>query len=292
MPRGRDQAEGLRRLNMGAAVRTITVASGGAGAGKTTVVVNLALALAKNGKSVLVIDEDPLGNGVNASLGLTARFDLAHVIDGSRSLPDALQVGPYGIRLLSVQRGLHSLAQLPSAQQSGLVEGFGRLHSQVDVVLVDTAANATSRMLPPSVAAEEVLVVISGASASITEAYALIKIMSQQYARRRFLVLVNKVRFERDGLQIFSNVSQLALKRLGVSIEFAGCVLDDDLVRRSSVACEPLVEAFPTCPAAACFRRVADDLLQADCDDYRSGLDNFMHRLLRTSRLPALTPGI
>jgi flagellar biosynthesis protein FlhG len=292
MHKSGDQAEGLRRLNMSSAVRTITVASGGTRVGKTTVVANLALALAGNGKNVLVIDEDPSMNGVNASLGLAARSDLVDVIEGRKSLEDAMQRGPNGIRLLTVSRGLHSLANLTAQQQAALVDCFGRLHNHVEVVLVDTAANQASDVLPPSLAAEEVLLVLSGSSASITDAYALVKIMSQRYARRRFLVLVNKVRSEQEASRIFGNVSRLALDRLEVSIEFAGCIPADDKLSRSSALCQPLVEAFPSCPIAARFRRVADELLQADRADHRSGLDNFMHRLLRTSRLPALIPGL
>lgn len=286
-----DQAEGLRHLRVSDAVRIITVAGGRTGAGKTSVVVNLAMALAKNGKHVLVLDENPRHNNVNANLGLKARYDLLHVINRDKTLEQVILPGPEGISVLTAMRGIHSLAKLNHADQEWLIESFGRLPTPVDVVLADTAAGSAGHVLSLSLAAQQVLVVLSGAAASITDAYALIKIMSQEYAKRHFLVLVNKIGSEPEARAIFDNISQAARRHLSVTLDFMGCIPTDEKLRRSTQLCRPVVEAFPTSVSAAGFRRMADSLLRCPCPgDYGGGVENFMQRLIRSSRLGTAHP--
>lgn len=284
-----DQAEGLRGLPglpISAAVRIIAVAGGGAGVGKTSVVLNLAMALARNGKHVLVLDENPRHNNVNANLGLKARYDLLHVINRDKTLEQVILPGPEGISVLTAMRGVHSLAKLNPDDQEWLVKCFGRLPRPVDVVLVDTAAGSASHVLSLSLAAEQVLMVLSGAASSITDAYALIKIMSQEYAKRHFLVLVNKVGSEHEARAIFDNVSQVARRHLSVSLDLMGCIPIDEKLRRSTQLCRPVVEAFPASVSAAGLRQLADNVLRHPCPgDYSGGVENFMQRLIRTSRL-------
>ncbi len=288
-----DQAEGLRRLRDRDAVRIITVAGGRTGVGKTSTVVNLAVALAKNGKHVLVLDENPRHNNVNANLGLRARYDLLHVINRDKTLEQVILPGPQGISVLTAMRGVHSLAKLDPDGQEWLIECFGKLPNPVDVVLVDTAAGSASHVLSLSLAAQQMLVVLSGAASSITDAYALIKIMSQEYARRHFLVLVNKVASESQARAIFDHISQVARRHLSVTLDFAGCIPSDAKLRRSTLLCRPVVEAFPICASAARFRKLADELLRCPCPaDYGGGVENFMQRLIRGSRLPLPNYGI
>jgi len=287
MPRMmRDQAEGLRRLRVGDAVRIITVAGGKCGVGKTSAVVNLAMVLAKTGKHVLVLDENPRHNNVNTNLGLKARYDLLHVINRDKTLEQVIVPGPEGISVLTAMRGVHSLGQLDHDDQEWLVECFSRLPRPVDVVLVDTAAGGASHVLSLSLAAQQVLVVLSGAASSITDGYALIKIMSREYAKRHFLVLVNKVGSEQEARVIFTNISQVARRHLSVSLDFMGCIPTDEKLRRCTQLCRPVVEAFPASVSAAGFRELAESLLRcAYPEDYRGGMENFMQRLMRISRL-------
>jgi flagellar biosynthesis protein FlhG len=156
----------------------------------------------------------------------------------------------------------------------------------VDVVLVDTAMGSASHVLSLSLAAQQVLIVLSGAASSITDAYALIKIMSQEYAKRHFLVLLNKVHSEPEASVIFGNISQVAQRHLSVSLDFVGCIPSDEKLRRSTQLCRPVVESFPASVSAAGFRKLADILLRRPCsEDCGSGVENFMQRLVRSSRL-------
>lgn len=284
-----DQAEGLRSLRSlqtKEGVRIITVASGGNGVGKTSAVVNLAVALAKNGKDVLILDENSCHNNVCANLGIKARYDLLHVINRDKTLEEVILQGPEGISVLPAMRGVSSLAGLKHAEQKRLIECFDNLRKPMDVVLVDAATGSTGHVLSLSLAAQEVLMVLSPSAASITGAYALIKLMSQEYAKRHFRILVNKAGSEAEAAVIFDNVKQAAQRYLSISPDFMGFVPLDNKLRRSAHLCRAVVEAFPTSASAVSYRKLATGL---ECwpyaDDHDGGVENFMHRLIRSSHL-------
>ncbi len=285
----KDQAAGLRELatlESNTSVRVLAVAGGRTGVGKTSSVINLAVALAKTGKRVLILDENPRHKDINANLGLSARYDLLHVINGDKTLEQVMTQGPEDVLVLTAMRGIHSLAKLSSADQERLIQCFSDLSQTVDVVLIDTAIGRTSRVVPLSLASQQVLIVLSASGKAITDAYALIKLISQEYARRDFLVLVNKVESERMGRDIFENIAGVAQKHLAVRLEWMGCILFDEKLHRSTQLCQPVVEIFPASESAAGYRQLAEKLMRCagpwmDND----GVENFMRRLIRTSHL-------
>ncbi len=285
----KDQASGLRELatlETHRGVRVFAVVGGRTGVGKTSTVINLAITLAKTGKRVLILDENPRHNDVNANLGLVARYDLLHVINRDKSLEQVMTQGPEGVRILTAMRGIHSLAKLSPADQDRLIRCFSELSQTVDVVLIDTAIGAASRVVPLSLASQQVLIVLSGSGKAITDAYALIKLISREYARRDFLVLVNKVDSEVRGHDIFSNIASVAHKHLAVKLESMGCILFDDKLYRSAQLCQPVVEIFPASESAAGYRRLAEKLMRcAGPWTDNDGVENFMRRLIRTSHL-------
>lgn len=284
-----DQAAGLRglaALQPHDGVRIITVAGGRTGVGKTSVVVNLAMSLAKNGNHVLILDENARHNNVNENLGLKARYDLLHVINRDKTLDQVILQGPPNVSVLTAMRGVHSLAKLEVNDQEWLIKCFGQLPKPVDVVLVDTAMGNSSHVLPLSLASQQVLIVLSGSASSITDAYALIKVMSREYAKRHFQVLVNKVTSEHHATAIFENLSKVARQYLSVSLDFMGCILLDEKLRRSAQLCRPVVDAFPSSTSAIDFRRLEERLQYCSSpDNYSGGVENFMRRLIRTSHL-------
>lgn len=285
----KDQAaglRGLRSLHTSDAVRIVTVAGGKKGVGKTSVVVNLAMTLARNGKNVLILDESSRHNNVNAHLGLQTPHDLIHVINRDKTLEQVILQGPHDVSVLTAKRGIHSLARLNTQDQDWLIKCFSELSKPVDVVLIDTAIGSASQVLPLGLASQQVLIVLSDSPSSITDAYALIKIMSMEYAKQHFLIVVNKVESEHAGHTIFDNISRVARRHLSVSLDYMGCIQSDVKLRRSTQLCKSVVDAFPTSPSAVGFRQIADDLLYCSCpDDYDGGVENFMQRLIRTSHL-------
>ena len=160
-----DQAAGLRNLvsyREHDAARVFTIAGGKSRVGKTSVVVNLAAALAQNGQRVLLIDENPCHNNICTSLGLQVRFDLLHVIHKDKRLDQVLLQGPDNITILSAMRGIHALSTLNPVEQDWLIKSFSELTKSVDIVLIDTAMTGTTHVLPLSLASEQVMIVISG----------------------------------------------------------------------------------------------------------------------------------
>lgn len=266
--------------------RVITVAGGRSGTGRTSAVVNLATALARSGKHVLVLDENPRHNNVNASLGLKARYDLMHVINRDKTLEQAILSGPDGISVLTAMRGMHSLSALDERDQEWLASCFGELSRPVDIVLVDTPADYASHAVPFILASQQVLIVLTGTASSITKSYELIKLMSTEYAKRHFLILVNKVETEDTARTIFQNISEAARQHLSVSLDFMGYIPNDEKLRRSTQLSRSVVEAFPASLSAVGFRKLAEKILHSPYPgDYEDSVESFVQRLIRTSRL-------
>ncbi len=283
-----DQAAGLCNLvpyRRKGFSRVFTIASGKPRVGKTSVVVNLAAALAQNGQRVLLIDENPCHNNICTSLGLQARFDLLHVIHKDKTLDQVLLRGPENITVLSAMRGIHALSKLSSPEQDWLVKSFSELTESIDIVLIDTAMAGTTHVLPLSLASEQVMIVISSSAASITGAYALIKIMSQEYAKQHFLILVNKTNSEIEALAIYQNLYKVARRYLSITLEYAGYIPSDDRLRNATQLCKPVSEIFPSSQVAVCFRYLAQNILRSSPDTSNEGIERFMQRLIMTSHL-------
>ncbi len=285
----RDQAAGLRELaalQKGAAARVITVAGGAKGVGKTTVTVNLASALAEKGKRVLLIDENAFPDNICARLGLKARFDLLHAINQDRRLDQVILQGPENMYVLSALRGIHALPRLDTAGQQGLIKSFSQFSESIDVILIDTAMGGETHVLPLSLASEQVLIVISGTAASLTGAYALIKMMNKEYAKKHFLVIVNKADSGHSSHTIFDGFSRVVSQYLSISLEFVGFTEMSEKVYQSARLCQPVLEAFPVSQVAGRFRQLADNVVYSSCiDHFDEEFDGFMQRLIHTSHL-------
>ena len=213
-------------------------------------------------------------------------FDLLHVINRDKKLNQVLLRGPENITILSAMRGIHVLNKLNPLEQDWLIKNFSELTESIDIVLIDTAMTGTTHVLPLSLASEQVMIVISGSAASLTGAYALIKIMSQEYAKQHFLILVNKVDSETESLAIYQNLYKVARQYLSVTLEFIGYIQSDEKLRSATQLCKSVIEVFPASQAAMCFRRLSHDIFRSSCPDkYNGGIDNFMQRLIRTSHL-------
>lgn len=255
-----DQAEGLRRLLAQDSPHIITVMSGSMDAGKTSTVINLAAALARNGKQVLVIDENAGATNLAATLGLNAHRDLLDVIRRDKALDEVIISGPDGIRLLPAGRGMPVLRKLGLQDQTHLINCFNSFTEPLDVVLIDAAPGRASQMLSVSSSSHEIVVVVSPEPASITAAYALIKHISGDRGIQRFRVLVNRAVIETEAQVIFDNMAEVASRYLAVSLDFMGFIPTDDKLRQSNRRGRSVIEVFPTAISAESFCRAAETL--------------------------------
>ena len=168
-------------------VQVIAVTGGKGGVGKTTVAVNLSLALAELGRRVVLLDGDLSLANIDVLLGLAPQYTLADLIDGHCELSDVLVPGPGGVRIVPAASGIPSMARLSPAQHAGLIQAFSEIGDSLDVLVIDTAAGIGDSVVSFVRAAQEVLLVVSDEPTSITDAYALIKLLNRDYGMNRFL---------------------------------------------------------------------------------------------------------
>ncbi|HYI85884.1 MAG TPA: AAA family ATPase [Burkholderiales bacterium] len=263
--------------------RTIAITAGSRGAGATSCTVNLASALARQGLRVLVIDEN-FDENIACALGVRTRYDLKDVISGACRLEDALVQAPGGLTVLAAAAAVRAMHGLDREAQERAIKCFTKLDDLADLVLLD-ARNDARELSPFAGAAQEVIVVVSPGSASITGAYAAVKNMSRTHGRKRFRVLVNRAQDGPMTRLLEGNMQQAARKHLDVALEFMGAVPLDPAVIVSARRFSAAVEAAPTAAASRQFCEHAALMLRwsAPQDDV-SRLDTFMQRAIYGSR--------
>ncbi len=253
----RTQAQTLEELNSTRPVKVIAVTGGKGGVGKTTVSVNLATAIAAQGRDVMLVDADLGMANVDVLLGLHTKFHLGHVVRGECSLEDAIVTGPHGLQIVPAASGIKRMANLSAAEQAGIIRAFSDLYHRVEVMVVDTAAGLHDSVLTFSQAAQHVLVVVCDEPASITDAYALIKVLSREHGVQRFQILANQTRRSGEGPDLFQKISRVCDRFLNVSLEFAGSVPYDDYLRRAVQRQTAVVDAFPASISSVALKNLA-----------------------------------
>lgn len=273
---------GAKLRGLGEPVQVIAVTGGKGGVGKTAVSVNLAAALAAGGRRVMLLDGDLGLANVDVFLGLSPRYTLAHVLAGERTLEEILIEAPQGFKVVPAASGLARLANLDAAAHLALVQAFSSIATQLDALIVDTAAGIAHGVTQFSQAAQHVLVVICDEPASLTDAYALVKVLSRQHGVTRFRVLANMTRTPGAGRELFRRFERVTGRFLDVVLDYAGEIPEDEHVRRSIRGQRPVVEAFPGSPAALAFKNLAG---RADKWPLPAGprgnLEFFVERLVR-----------
>jgi flagellar biosynthesis protein FlhG len=239
------------------AVQVVAITSGKGGVGKTNIVANLGLALSRIGKRVLILDADcGLGN-LDVLLGLAPRYNLSHVVAGQRRLNEIVVDGPGDMKILPASSGILELTQLTIDQKLDILSQLDVLTAATDILLIDTAAGISSNVMDFSLMAQEILVVVSPEPTSLTDAYALIKILSIRYAERHCKLLVNLAGSYQEAKEIHRQLDLVVRKFLDFSIEYIGCVLYDDWVPRSVRRQKVVSELYPSSKAARCFTALA-----------------------------------
>jgi flagellar biosynthesis protein FlhG len=266
-------------------VRVIAVTGGKGGVGKTSVAVNLASALARRGRRVVLMDGDLGLANADVLLGLSPAYTLAHVLSGERALEEVLVEAPQGFHLLPGASGCADLAQLDGAAHLGLVRAFSALPLPLDTLLIDTAPGLGHGVLQFSQAAQHVMVVLCDDPASLTDAYALVKVLNRRHGVSRFQVLTNLTRGDGAGAQLFERFARVSARFLDVTLEFAGEIPADEAVRRSVREQRTVLEAYPASPAARGFKNLA---ARADTwaipEGPRGNIEFFVERLVQLPR--------
>lgn len=242
-------------------VRVICVTSGKGGVGKTNITVNLALALSLQNQSVMLLDADLGLANVDVILGLHPLYNLSHVISQERTLEEIILAGPNGVRIIPASSGVKRMAELSPEENAGLVGAFSDLNDSLDILLIDSAAGISDSVVTFCRAAHEVVVVVCDEPASITDAYAMIKLLSQDYDVDRFHILANRVLTTQEGRDLFAKLVKVSDRFLDVTLNFFGSIPEDPQLRKAVQAQRAVVEAFPGSRSAEAFHRLATQII-------------------------------
>ena len=262
-------------------VRVIAVTSGKGGVGKTNISVNLAASLSLAGQRVMLMDADLGLANVDVLLGLEPHFDLQHVISGEKSLDEIIVQGPLGIHVVPASSGVEKMAELTSVEHASLIAAFSELKQPIDVLIVDTAAGIADGVVSFAKACQEVIVVVCDEPTSLTDAYALIKVLSMRHGIKQFQILANMVKDESQGLNLYEKLLNTTDRFLEVGLKYLGAVPFDEQLRQSVRAQKPVVEAYPRSPAAKALVRIGEKINRWPLPDQATGyLQFFVERLL------------
>ena len=251
-------ARGLTRP----APRVIAVTSGKGGVGKSNIVVNLGLALARQGLKVLLIDADLGLANLDILLGLTARYTIYEVLSHQKSLAEAVLAGPEGVKILSASSGISDLAELDEFQKIFLLNELDNYAENLDVVLIDTGAGISRNVLFFNLASLERIVVANNQPTSITDAYAMIKVLATRHGERHFNLLVNGLTRTREAESVYRTLLTVVERFLGSEIQlgYLGCIPYDEAIPRAVMRQQPVLTLYPHSPASQSFTRLAQRL--------------------------------
>ncbi len=243
-----------------APVRVIAVTSGKGGVGKTNIAANLSYLLSMRGKRVLLLDADAGLANVDVILGIAPQYNLCHVLRGEKTLSEVVVRGPGGIMIVPAASGIQEMAELSRGHKLTLLEELEHFDEEVDIMIIDTAAGINGNVTYFNMVAHEIIVVLSPDPTSLTDAYALIKVLNRDYGIRDFMVLANMARSAEEATAVFNRLAAATERFLNLTVQYMGYVGYDrsvvDSVRRQRL----FTEIFPSTKASRLLRTVAEAL--------------------------------
>lgn len=238
--------------------RVIAVSSGKGGVGKTNVVANLAFAFTQMGKNVLVLDADLGLANINVLLGLNPRYTIEHLLKKEKGMFDILIKGPGGMYILPASSGVLELVELNEGQKLFLLNEMDLIAENVDFLLIDTSSGISSNVLYFNLAAEESIVIATPEPTSITNAYALIKVLFLKYNKKNFSILINSAQSEKEAKEVYKKISAISDRFLGcLSMDYLGFIPYDEKIPLAVKNQRPVLELFPDAISSRSFREIS-----------------------------------
>ena len=257
----KDQASSLRKLmKQTRSARTIAIASGKGGVGKSNIALNLAILLSAGGSRVCLVDADLGLANLDVLLDLNVPYNLWHVTAGRKSLQEVVIDLDCGIQLVPGASGLARMTQLSEFERARLLDELGGLESENDVIVVDCGAGIGADVLHFLASADNVLVVTTPEPTAVTDGYAVIKVLTQQGYEGSISLVVNFTSGRQEARATFNRVSSVARQFLAARIFDGGYILTDPRVPEAVRMREPFVLAYPRCLASRCLAALANKL--------------------------------
>ena len=262
-------------------VQVIAVTGGKGGTGKTSIAVNLSMAMAKAGHSTLLMDADPGMANVDVLLGLETHSTLTDVLQGHCSLEDILLDVNENLKVVPAASGIRQIANSGSAECTGLMRAFSELKNPVDTLVIDTASGIAECVASFCRAATEVLVVICNEPASITDSVSQIQMLFSEYGVSRFRILANKVGTAHEGNQLFKTLLHRLQDNDEIICSFAGYIPDDEHLKKAAMQHQTVVESFPRSRSAMALKHLAGRVNDWPRPEHPGGhLEFFVERLI------------
>lgn len=286
-----DQAEALRRRSSGTPkmgvpthTRVVSFTSGKGGVGKTNVVLNTAIALAREGRSVLVLDADLGLANIDILLDLEVQGTIHDVVSGRRDIEEIVLDGPEGTSIIPAASGVESMTMLTAHQRMLLMQAIESIAYRYDYLLVDTGAGIGQEVLHFNSAANEIVIVINDEPTSLTDAYAMVKVLSRSYGEKAVSVLANDVPSEEVGERAFRKLSAAIERFLHVQVRYIGCIPTDEHVGEAIREQRALLEVYPSSQAGRAVGKCAQTLDESFYNRrMKGGMQFFFERLLEVN---------
>ncbi len=265
-------------------VQVIAVTGGKGGVGKSNLSVNLSVALAQMQRRVVLMDADLGLANIDVLLGIKAQFNLSDVLSGEKSLREVMVQGPSGVKIVPASSGVQQMTTLNAQQHAALIHAFSDLSEQLDVLVVDTAAGISDTVVSFVRAANEVVVVVCDEPSSITDAYALIKLLNKEHGMMRFRVVANMTRTPNEGQNLYAKLNLVCERFLDVALQYVGHIPFDENVRSAVQKQKALLEFAPSSKAAIALKSLAKKVDEWPLPRNPKGhLEFFVERLLQSA---------
>ncbi len=289
-----DQAENLRQLvvrmttpnSLGKSLvpisrcRVIAVTSGKGGVGKTNISVNLALAFANRGKSVLLFDADMGLANVDVMLGIIPPYTLLNVLTGQKNLKEIIVEGPSGVRLVaSGSGGVQELADLNEIQRDKFLKALLELQHEAEIILIDTGAGLHRNVLAFALAAEEVIIVTTPEPTALMDAYGMIKILYREKKDPTINVVVNMAAHQQEADEAGKKLVVLSKRFLNLNVEYVGYIPRDAGMIKAVKEQKPIILASPLSPAAVHLNQLSEIFLSGKVKTVEGNLLHFFKKV-------------
>jgi len=262
--------------------RIITVASGKGGVGKTNMSVNMALAYARLGKKVVVMDADLGLANVNVVLKVIPKFTLYHVIRRQKTMQDIMIDTEYGISIVPGASGFSKIANLSEEERQHFIREINTL-SNADIIIIDTSAGVHSNVIDFIAAADDAVIITTPEPTAVTDAYGLIKIIATEIDNldMGLRLVVNSVENANQGKSVSDRMSNIANLYLNIKLDYLGFVYKDQSVYQAVCRQKPFMVEFPRCKASVCVQHIVGRLEKTELRE-DGGFSNLVKRLFRS----------
>ena len=245
--------------------RIITITSGKGGVGKTNVSVNMALAYARLGKKVVVMDADLGLANVNIMLNMVPRFNLYDMIRKGKTMKEIIVETDYGISIVAGALGISQIANLSEEERQNFIEELNTL-SFADIIIIDTSAGVSSNVLDFIAAADDAVIITTPEPTAITDAYGIIKIIATEYDNldMELKLVVNRVKGAADAKKVADRMTNIAGQFLNLKVDYLGFIYDDPVVSQAVLRQKPFMVIDPKCKASICVQHIVGKMEKSE----------------------------